>query len=757
MSVNNARAVVIPVTNGGDTQAGSVDEPVEPIAGSLRAAVATAQDGDIIEVAASVGTITLIDLLEIRRSITIKGNGNVITATGQRALFILFDNPTTATTADPAKVITIERVHFKDIAADVASIFNRIDLTLKACIFSGNSGTYGALLSQFSADAEERGYPAALSLYGCTFINNANTIPNAGTTAFQAMCVETSPAIASLTLAGNIFNGTYNFDVEEGITIASAYNVTGDDYEMEYYLTAATDSLLTNSLVSAETFAPLVETLPTLPDPLPAGYPTVDFYGAAIAPGSVVGAVVIAPLASWALTGTSPNLTLTISDTRAMVDYAAGGAPWYADRAAIKTLNIESGVASIGDYAFYGCSSLTSVSIPSTVTSIGSGAFSNCSGLTAVTIPSGVTSIEQSAFAGCSSLTSVSIPSTVTRIGDYAFAGCSGLTSIACLAATPPAAGDNAFAGLPANATLIVPCAGVYMLAVGWCDIANIVSTASDCPAPECLSFTSGALAVQLCPATGTLTVTGSGAMADYNTTPWYPYRSRITSVVIEEGVTSIGDYAFYECSELTAVSIPDGVTSIGIGAFYGCSGLTAVSIPSGVTSIGDYAFYSCRGLTAVTIPSGVTSIGDSAFEGCSGLTSVTNLCPVPQTINVSMFYGVDKETCTLYVPVGSVAAYQAAAGWKDFLVQAVGGGEPEPEPEPSAVGSNSIRPLQLYPNPTTGLVYVDNPAGAEVEVYTLGGVLVGIYKGAAINIAHLPAGAYIIKVGSKSAKVVKQ
>ncbi len=122
-----------------------------------------------------------------------------------------------------------------------------------------------------------------------------------------------------------------------------------------------------------------------------------------------------------------------------------------------------------------------------------------------------------------------------------------------------------------------------------------------------------------------TLTIKGSGAMSDYDwgTTPWYDYREQITTVMIDDGVTSIGDKAFSDCSGLTSVTIGNSLTSIGEYAFQGCSGLTSVTIPNSVTSIGRYAFSYCSGLTSVTIPNSVTSIGDNPFDGCSGLTSV--------------------------------------------------------------------------------------------------------------------------------------
>ena len=127
----------------------------------------------------------------------------------------------------------------------------------------------------------------------------------------------------------------------------------------------------------------------------------------------------------------------------------------------------------------------------------------------------------------------------------------------------------------------------------------------------------------------GVLTIGGTGAMTDYNThgdnaAPWYEYREDITTVVIEDGVTSIGSGAFSGCSGLTSVTIPGSVTSIESEAFRECSALTSITIPNSVTSIGDAAFYGCSDLTSITIPNSVTSIGSSAFYGCSDLTSVT-------------------------------------------------------------------------------------------------------------------------------------
>ena len=232
------------------------------------------------------------------------------------------------------------------------------------------------------------------------------------------------------------------------------------------------------------------------------------------------------------------------------------------------------GVTSIGEYAFNGCSSLTSVTIPSTVTTIGNNAFSVCTGLTSVTIPDGVTSIGAGAFSGCSNLTSVTIPSTVTSIGSSAFNLCSSLTSVT---------------------------------------IPSTVTEIRDYTFSRCSSLTSVTIPEGV-------TTIGRYAFSDC---------TGLTSVTIPEGVTSIGDNAFNGCTGLTSVTIPSTVTTIGAGAFRGCTGLTSVTIPSTVTTIGNNAFSDCTGLTSVTIPEGVTSIGDYTFKSCNALTSVT----IPSTV----------------------------------------------------------------------------------------------------------------------------
>ena len=133
--------------------------------------------------------------------------------------------------------------------------------------------------------------------------------------------------------------------------------------------------------------------------------------------------------------------------------------------------------------------------------------------------------------------------------------------------------------------------------------------------------------------------------------------------------MTFIGKSAFSGCSGLTSIVIPNSVTSIEYEAFKHCTELTSVEIPNSVTSIGEYAFSGCTGLTSIEIPGSVTSIGSSAFSGCTGLTSVTSLIPANElfAINSYVFSGVDKTTCTLYVPYGAKETYAATEYWNKF------------------------------------------------------------------------------------------
>ena len=273
-------------------------------------------------------------------------------------------------------------------------------------------------------------------------------------------------------------------------------------------------------------------------------------------------------------------------------------------------------VTSIGNYAFYNCSGLTSITIPNSVTSIGDDAFRECSSLTSVTIPNSVKSIGDDAFYNCSGLTSVTIPNSVTSIGDGAFSYCYGLTSIT-IPNSVTSIGDGAF----------YYCSGLTSVTIG-----NSVTSIGNYAFSGC---------------------------------------SGLTFITIPNSVTRIGNHAFWNCSGLTSVTIGNSVTRIGNHAFWNCSGLTSVTIGNSVMSIGESAFSYCYGLITVTIPNSVTSIGSNAFDG-AGLTTVVSLIENPfwiagkssssRAFRESTFY-----YATLYVPVGTIDKYKATNGWKDF------------------------------------------------------------------------------------------
>ena len=190
----------------------------------------------------------------------------------------------------------------------------------------------------------------------------------------------------------------------------------------------------------------------------------------------------------------------------------------------------------------------------------------------------------------------------------------------------------------------------------------------------------------------GLLTISGTGAMADYNTiknAPWFEYSEEIFKVNIEPGTTSIGTFAFYSCSNLTNIITPAGVTDIGASAFYNCSSLSTVAIPAGVTSVRTNTFYNCSALTKVILPEGITSIGDDAFYNCSslsdlnipnGVTSIGHraFCNCESLIEVvipdgvtkilnSMFSGCSNlANVTIPASVTSIRAY-AFAGCKSL------------------------------------------------------------------------------------------
>ena len=324
-----------------------------------------------------------------------------------------------------------------------------------------------------------------------------------------------------------------------------------------------------------------------------------------------------------------------------------------------------------------------------------------------------------------SSVASVTIPATVTdngvtysvsAIDANAFSGCTSLTNIIMQHTTPPALGTGAFNACTALAYIAVPAGtdATYKAAANWSAYEDkILGIHGTCGNGVYWSYNN---------TSKTLAIFGMGAMENYKywNTRWFDYQE-ITKVVISDGVTSIGENAFFECSALTSITIPASVTSIGEWAFRDCHALTSITIPASVTSIDENAISHCRSLasitvaagntvydsrnncnalietasntlivgsnntvipntvtnisneafatysalTSITIPASVTSIGDNVFDGCASLTAVMMQSATPPTLNQWVF-----DSCpalTIYVPTGTAAAYKAAENWSSY------------------------------------------------------------------------------------------
>ena len=255
---------------------------------------------------------------------------------------------------------------------------------------------------------------------------------------------------------------------------------------------------------------------------------------------------------------------------------------------------IPNNVTRIGDRAFSFCSSLAEVVIPNSVTRIGDSAFESCSSLAEVVIPNSVTRIGDSAFEGCSSLAEVIIPDSITGIGDRAFSFCSSLAEV-IIPNSVTNIGKGAFQLCSSLAEVVIP---------------NSVTRIGDYAFSSCSS-----LAEVVIP----------NSVVCINGNPFHGWNGKLDclslSFVYEDNILFNKDKSriiSFRNQELTSYVIPNSVTRIGDYAFSSCSSLVEVVIPNSVTRIGDYAFLHCSSLSSIVIPVSVTIIGSYAFAGCN-------------------------------------------------------------------------------------------------------------------------------------------
>lgn len=223
---------------------------------------------------------------------------------------------------------------------------------------------------------------------------------------------------------------------------------------------------------------------------------------------------------------------------------------------------------------------VTNAGVEYKVTKIGNSAFYYCYTVTAISLPEGITEIGESAFEYCARVTTLTIPESVTTISNGAFGYCNSLTSLV----------------IPKNVTSIAT-----YITYGSKSLTEIVV------AEENPNYTSV-----------------DGALYSKDKSKLYAYpNKRYTDVVIPDGVTTIMDGTFWECTNIKSISIPESVTTLKPFCFYSCEGLTTINLPQNITSVPQGAFYYCEALESVVVPDKVTDIGQTAFADCGALKSV--------------------------------------------------------------------------------------------------------------------------------------
>lgn len=336
----------------------------------------------------------------------------------------------------------------------------------------------------------------------------------------------------------------------------------------------------------------------------------------------------------------------------------------------LTSVTIPDYIAHITDSSFENCTSLTSVTFSACVTGIDNGAFKGCTSLRTINIPDNVEDIDNNAFYGCTSLTNVTIGTGIQNIGDNIFQDCSSMESLKIEATTPPMLNSlESYNSTHYPILVHMSCLTDFKEAIGWdryesriVPIESVVTT---------YDVTSTSEATTLLNSNSEISYQIIDGVQQSSVQTTYTFSTTGKHIVAYGlNIDNIASSAFSNCTKLTNVILPDGVISIGQRAFQDCTSLTSVIIPNGVTSIGQRAFRYCYDLTSITIPDSAVYIEGSAFANCTGLTSITIEKTTPPQLGSSAFDNTNN--CPIYVPAESVAAYKRAYSTYESRIQAI-------------------------------------------------------------------------------------
>ncbi len=342
------------------------------------------------------------------------------------------------------------------------------------------------------------------------------------------------------------------------------------------------------------------------------------------------------------------------------------------------------GVTRIGDWAFSSCDGLTDITLPDSVTTLGNGVFAGCSGLTRVALPNsvtetgtqtfescqnltqvislgGVTVLKNSTFMFCDKLADITLSDSISHIESQAFFSCAGLKNVTFSNNTTHIEASAFFncdelasITLPGNLTHIEP--GAF----------NDCDKLENLTLPDSVTYVGGNPAIECDAFKGFYVDQNSQNFSSEDGVLFSKDKTQLLACppqtsgtyTVPEGVSSIGEKAFFRCDKISVINLPSTLRRIEPSAFQYCTGLTEINLPKGITYLGARAFDGCAGLTRIVLPDTVTSLEDNTFSQCSNLTSVTFPPSITQT-GFYVFAGCDD--LTIYGTAGTYAQTYAS------------------------------------------------------------------------------------------------